>query len=53
MLLNQLCQVDARGLGKLRAQKDIGTQVIDTRNQPLKRELRNVAGQLKLARHLA
>ena len=53
MLLNQLCQVDACGLGKLRAQKNVGAQVIDTRNQPLQRELRNIASQLKLARHLA
>ena len=53
MLLDQFCQVDARGLGELRTQKNVGMQVIDTGNQPLQRELRNIACQLKLARHLA
>ena len=53
MLLNQVCQVNARNLGEFRAEENVRTQIVNAGNQPLEGELRHIRSQRELARHLA
>ena len=53
MLLDQVAQVNARNFGEFCAQEDVGTEIINAGNQPLKRKLRYIRGQRELIRYFA